>query len=97
MTKQDLRDNINSIKRKLTIMDTINEDTINEIIEDVKALLNFKLDTETKQRIKHIKKASPIKENKIVKPNTEEKPTNTINDIEFTVSQGGFMLDFGME
>ena len=47
MSKQDLRNNINLIKRKLTRMDNLNEDTINEIVEDVKGLLKFKLDTET--------------------------------------------------
>ena len=49
MTKQELRDDINLIKRKLTIMDNVNEDTINEIIEDVKALLNIKIEPETKK------------------------------------------------
>ena len=52
MTKQALRDNINLIKRKLTTMDNINEDIINEIINDVKALLNIKIEPETQK--KHI-------------------------------------------
>ena len=48
MSKQGMRDNINSIKRKLTSLDDIDEDVINEITEDVKALLNFKLDVQRK-------------------------------------------------
>ena len=52
MTKQDLRDHINLIKRKLTLLNDINEDAINEIIEDVKDLLNFKMDIQPIQKQK---------------------------------------------
>ena len=96
MTKQDLRDNINLIKIKLTTMDNINEDIINEIINDVKALLNIKIEPETHKRNTYIKKTSSIKENKPDKPKTEDNSKNTINDIEFSVSEGVFILDLGI-
>ena len=47
MAKQQLRDHINLIKIKLTALNDTNDDIINEIIEDVKALMDFKIDTET--------------------------------------------------
>ena len=47
MAKQQLRDHINLIKRKLTTLNDMNDDIINENVGDVKALMNFKIDTET--------------------------------------------------
>ena len=38
MSRQEMREFINSIKRKLTTLDNIQEDILNEIVEDVKAL-----------------------------------------------------------
>ena len=91
MTKQDLRDHINLIKQKLTIMDNINEDIINEIIEDVKDLLNFKIDIQPipKPKINTIVKKD--------KPKTEPKQNNKNNDKYFIISKGDFEVDFGME
>ena len=96
MTKQALRDNINLIKRKLTTMDNINEDIINEIINDVRALVNIKIEPETRKTNTYIKKTSSIKENKPDKPKTEDNSNNKINDIEFSVSEGVFILDLGI-
>ena len=104
MAKQQLRDHINLIKRKLTTLDNINEDIINEISQDVNALLKFKIDI-TKTKIsnnkKQINKTKPKLEHtqyyKISdEPETEHEPKSKNNDNEFTISTGGFILDFGM-
>ena len=99
MSKQGMRDNINSIKRKLTSLDDIDEDVINEIIEDVKALLNFKLDV---QRKIANKKKNITKDNQrpnIIKDenNIESKQKQNNNDAEFIISTGKFEVYFGMD
>ena len=91
MTKQDLRDHINLIKRKLTLLTDINEGAINEIIEDVKDLLNPKMDIQPipKQKINTVVKKD--------KPKTEPKQNNKNNDKDFIISKGNFEVDFSME
>ena len=82
MAKQQLRDHINLIKRKLTELKDMNDDIINEIIGDVKALTNFKIDTEPTKisnKKKQIKKDKPKTDNtqyyKIDdEPETEKQP-----------------------
>ena len=61
MSKQNLRDHINLIKRKLTSYDGTSDegDQINDISEDVKALIKFKIDKETQKRTKHTKHKKP--------------------------------------
>ena len=63
MAKQQLRDHINLIKRKLTELKDMNDDIINEIIGDVKALTNFKIEAEPikiSNKKKQIKKINQI-------------------------------------
>ena len=47
MSKQGKREYINMIKRKLTLLNDINEDIINQILEDAKDLLNIEIEPET--------------------------------------------------
>ena len=112
MSKQSLRDHINLIKRKLTAYDGANEegDQINDISEDVKALLNFKIDKETKKKTKHTKHKNPIKPIKqiqAVKPELNETQYFKIDDNEsetihkqtdkgIVVSKGVFEVDLSM-
>ena len=106
MTKQDLRHHVNLINRKLTIMDNVNEDIINDITEDVKTLLNFKIDKESQKRTKHTKHKNPIKQIKQVKQNISETQYFKIddepetihqqNDKVIVVSKGVFEVDLSM-
>ena len=105
MAKQQLRDHINLIKRKSTTLNDMNDDIINEIIEDVKALMNFKIDTEPTKisnKKKQIKKDKPKTHNtqyyKIDdEPETEKKQKPKNEESEFIISKGIFEVDLGME
>ena len=110
MSKQYLRNHINLIKGKLNTIEDMNEDIINDIQEDVKALLNFKIDKELHKRKIHIKQDTPIKQIKTVKSKAapaqyykidddieievSQKPKNS--NISIIVSTGNFEVDFGM-
>ena len=108
MSKQNLRDHINLIKRKLTTFDGTNEeeDQINDISEDVKALVNFKIDKESQKQTRHTKHKNPIKQIKKVKPNISETQYFKIddepetihqqNDKVIVVSKGVFEVDLSM-
>ena len=81
----------------------MNEDIINEISEDVKALLNFKIDTtitKTTKKNKQITKDNPkpghTQYYEIAdEPEIEHEPKPKNNDNEFTISEGVF-LDLAM-
>ena len=105
MAKQQLRDHINLIKRKLTTLNDMNDDIINEIIEDVKALMNFKIDTETtkiSRKKKQITQDKPKTNNtqyyKIDdEPEIEKKQKPKNKEVEFIISKGDFIVDFTMQ
>ena len=105
MAKQQLRDHINLIKRKLTELKDMNDDIINEIIGDVKALTNFKIDaepTKISKKKKQIKQDKPKTDNtqyyKIDdEPETEKKQKPKNEESEFIILKGCFEVDLGME
>ena len=65
MSKQGNNKYINMIKRKLTLLNDINEDILNEIIDNIRVLLKFKTDEEAtviskKDKKPNIKKKKDI-------------------------------------
>ena len=92
MSKQGKREYINMIKRKLTLLDNINEDILNEIIDNIRVLLKFKTDEEATVISKKDKKASVKKIKDIT-----DTPKEIMNKPDFVTSAGDFMIDFTME
>ena len=97
MVQDEIRDRINSIKQKLTMLKDINEDIIDEIIQDTSDLLNFQSDEtallifrKKKRSTTSIgKKSSP----KIAKP-IQKKP---VDGNCTTIAKGGSCFEFGNE
>ena len=92
MSKQGKREYINMIKRKLTSLDDINEDILNEIIDNVRVLLKFKTDEETTVISKKGKKPG-VKKTKDI----SDTPKEIKKKLDFVISEGNFMVDFSME
>ena len=92
MSKQGKREYINMIKRKLTSLNDINEDILNEIIGNIRVLLKFKTDEEATVIPKKEKKPSVKKKKDIT-----DTPKEIKNRQDFVISAGDFMIDFSME
>jgi len=99
MVQDEIRDRINSIKQKLTMLKDINEDIIDEIIQDTSDLLNFQSDETAllifrkKKRPGRIKSIKNTNSPKIAKP-IQKKPIDSNCII---IARGGSCFDNGNE
>ena len=94
MVNNEIQDHINLIKKKLSMLREINEDTINEIIQDINCLLKFQSDGVALLIFKRNKKtAISIKQNK--SPNIKAIQNKPIINSCITITPGGSCFENG--